>query len=245
MTEAEVKKIEKEYKAFMEIDSFPHYSFELKSVSLERADIEGFDSVAQSKYKPETQEHTLIVADNLIIEPYILFHEFTHILDAETYACGDKVKYVSSSGFTEYHASQIELLKMLGAKSVNEHLTFSTNKMVMTIAENKTVQQYIDMKRNHAIELFSRKDFPKDIEQLKTAMGVLFNYWGLRSICYMYCTDYREETDNRAFLRYISSDVFQAMNKLMVGWLSDGIIDICCKGYWNMIYPLIQEYKLA
>ena len=27
---------------------------------------------------------------NLIIEPYILFHEFTHILDAETYARGDK-----------------------------------------------------------------------------------------------------------------------------------------------------------
>lgn len=74
------------------LPSFLPYTFESKTVSLVKADSEGFDSVAQSKYNPETQEHTLIVADNLIIEPYILFHEFTHILDAETYARGDKVK---------------------------------------------------------------------------------------------------------------------------------------------------------
>ena len=245
MTESEVKKLEIDFKAFMGIDSFPIYRFESKTVSLVKADSEGFDSVAQSKYNPGTQEHTLIVADNLIIEPYILFHEFTHILDAEIYARGDKVKYATSSGFTEYHASQIELLMMLGANSVNEQMSFSANKMVKTIGENKTVQQYIDMKRNHATELFARDDFPKNIEQLKTAMGVLFNYWGLRSICYMYCKDYKEETDNRVFLRYISPDVFQAMNIIMVGWLSDGIVDICCKGYWNMIMPLIQQYKLA
>ena len=245
MTESEVKKLGKEYKAFMGIDSFPPYRFESKTVSLVKAESEGFDSVAQSKYNPETQAHTLIVADNLIIEPYILFHEFTHILDAETYARGDKVKYATSSGFTEYHASQIELLKMLGANSVGEHISFSRYKMVMTIGENKTVQQYIDMKKNHAIELFAREDFPKSIEQLKTAMGVLFNYWGLRSICYMYCKDYKEETDNGAFLRYISPDVFQEMDKLMVGWMSDILVDISCKGYWGMIYPLIQKYKLA
>ena len=111
MTESEVKKLEKDYKAFMGIDSFPHYTFESKSVSLVKADNEGFESLALAKYKAETQEHTLIVADNLNIEPYILFHEFTHILDAEIYARGDKIKYATSSGFTEYHASQIELLK--------------------------------------------------------------------------------------------------------------------------------------
>lgn len=245
MIKSEVKKLEEDYKDFMDIDSFPPYTFESKTVSLVKADSEGFDSVAQSKYNPETQEHTLIVADNLIIEPYILFHEFTHILDAETYARGDKVKYATSSGFTEYHASQIELLKMLGANSANEHISFSTKKMVKTIGENKTVQQYISMKRNHAADLFAREDFPKNIEQLKTAMGVLFNYWGLRSICYMYCKDYMEETDNGVFLRYIPADVFQAMNRLMVGWLPDILVDISCKGYWNMIIPLIQQYKLA
>ena len=129
MIKSEVKKLEEDYKDFMHIDSFPPYTFESKTVSLVKADSEGFDSVAQSKYNPETQEHTLIVADNLIIEPYILFHEFTHILDAETYARGDKVKYATSSGFTEYHASQIELLKMLGANSANEHISFSTKAM--------------------------------------------------------------------------------------------------------------------
>lgn len=55
----------------------------------------------KSKYNPGTQEHTLFVADNLIIEPNILFHEFTPILDAETYARRDMVKYATSSFFKE------------------------------------------------------------------------------------------------------------------------------------------------
>ena len=245
MLELEVKNHEKEYIAFMGLDRFPMYTFESKRVSLLRAEREGFDSIAQAKYNPETQEHTLIVADNIVIEPYILFHEFTHILDAETYAHGDKTKYSTSSGFTEYHASQIELLKMLGANSVKEQISFPSSKMIMTIGGNKTVQQYIDMRRDQAADLFARKDFPKNLEQLKTALGALFNYWGLRSICYMYCLDYKENTNSAPFTKYISAGVFDTMNKLMVGWLSEVLIDISCRGYWGMIYPLIQKYNLA
>lgn len=63
MTESEVKKLEIDYKAFMGIDSFPPYRFKSKAVSLVKADSEGFDSVAQSKYNLGTQEHTLIVSD--------------------------------------------------------------------------------------------------------------------------------------------------------------------------------------
>lgn len=242
MTNIDVEELIKEYIKFMDLERMPSYILKAKKVSLSRADNEGFDSIAQTLYKPETKEHILIIADNIIIEPYILYHEFTHILDAERYAGGDKTKYAQSSGYTEYHASQVELLVVLGAKSIKEGVVFSISQKITTIAGEKTVKQYVDMKRKQAIDLFKRNDFPKNIEQLKTAIGVLFNYWGLRSICYMYCKDFEEEMyDNVAFTKYISVDVFNSMNQLMVGWLSEGLIDLCCTGYWAMILPLVQK----
>lgn len=245
MTEADIKKMEKEYAAFMGLDKMPLYTFESKKVSLSKAENEGFDSVAQTLYKPNTQDYKLIVADNIIIEPYILYHEFTHILDTEIYARGDKTKYVLSSGYTEYHASQIELLILLGAKSLKDKVAFSASKYIKTLAGEMTVQQYVDMKRSQAIDLFQRNDFPKNIEQLKTAIGILFNYWGLRSICYMYCKDFVEEINNTAFTQHIPANVFNPMNQLMVGWLTKRLIDLCCKGYGAMIMPLIKKYELV
>ena len=41
---------------------------------------------------------------------YIVFHEFTHILDTEMYAKQDSWKYMALSGYTEYHAAQVELM---------------------------------------------------------------------------------------------------------------------------------------
>ena len=245
MTVNDIKKLERKYSDFMLIKNMPVYNIMTKKISLSKAETDGFDSIAQTTYIPDTQEHTLIVADNINIEPYILFHEFTHILDAEIYAKGDKTKYALSSGYTEYHASQIELFLLLGASSINDQISFSVSQSITTIAGKKTVRQYIDMKRNHAVDLFQRIDFPKDLEQLKTAIGLLFNYWGLRSICYMYCEDFDEETDNTAFTHYIPASDFNLMNKLMVGWLSEGMIDLSCKGYGAIIMPLIKKFSLA
>lgn len=175
---------------------------------------------------------------------HILFQEFTHILDAEVYAKGDKVKYVTSSGYTEYHASQIELLIMLGAENLRDPISFSIDQHITTIAGEKTVRQYVGMKRRQAMGLYQRKDFPYSIDQLKTAFGLLFNYWGLRSICYMYCKDFEEETDNKVLTRFIPVDILSLMNQLMVGWLTEEKIDLCCKGYEAMVIPLIKKYKL-
>ena len=244
MTEYDVKILEKKYIEFINIEKMPVYSIESKKVSLSKAESEGFDSIAQTLYKADTQEHILIIADNVSIEPYILFHEFTHILDAEVYAKGDKVKYVTSSGYTEYHASQIELLIMLGAENLRDPISFSIDQHITTIAGEKTVRQYVGMKRRQAMGLYQRKDFPYSIDQLKTAFGLLFNYWGLRSICYMYCKDFEEETDNKVLTRFIPVDILSLMNQLMVGWLTEEKIDLCCKGYEEMVIPLIKKYKL-
>lgn len=89
--------------------------------------------------------------------------------------------------------------------------TFST--IIDTYSGNRTVSQYVEEKRLHAVELFSRQDFPADLDMLKSAMGVLFNYFGLRSICAMYATDYNEKIDNAAFLNHITVFQFAPVNR--------------------------------
>lgn len=243
-----LKKLESyknDFMKFMKINDFPTYDLQTKSVSIEIAKAQGYDSIATTHYQTSTNSHTLVVSTNLILEKYLLFHEFTHILDSEYYVHGDKMRYAGLSGFSEYHASQIELMQLVGANFFDENISFSVNHKITTISGEKTVAQYIEEKRLHAIELFTREDFPANVETLKSAFGVLFNYFGLRSICKMYCTDYVETIDNRAFLKYISSFNFISINNLMQGWLDTDKIDRSINLYVNTVFPLITQYRLA
>lgn len=242
---AQLKKYEEEYQKFMLIDNFPKYEIETKEASIKTADSQGFDSIAAAFYQPQTQKHTLKVSTNLLLTKHVMFHEFTHILDSELYVNGDKMRYAGLSGFTEYHASQIELMKLLNAKNINDKIEFSMNEVVDTISGKKTVFQYIHDKQNHAIELFERKDFPANLETLKSAIGILYNYWGIRSICEMYSTDYVENINNDAFLKIIPTQHFCLINNLMHRWLDKTSIDASIPLYINIIFPLIQQFGLA
>lgn len=208
------------------------------------AEVKGFEAVASTFYNPRTNTHTLVICTNLKLLKYLLFHEFTHIIDTELYAKGDKIKYAMLSGFTEYHVSQIELLQMLGAKSCESELTFSMKDPIVTFAGEKSVQSYLGMKYQHAIEIFNKSDFPRDVEMLKVAVGVLFNYYGLRSICEKYAVDYTQKEDNQIFLKYIPSQVFVAANALMHGYLSTDLIELSMKAYSSIVFPIIKQYKL-
>lgn len=235
----------KAFSKFMGIAEFPAYNLQTKEASIETADLQGFEVVASASYQPKTNLHTLLVSTNLDIPIYVFYHEFTHMIDSEIYAKNDSTRYAGLSGFTEYHASQIELMQLLGAISVNEALSFSMNDTIVTISGEKRVAQYVEEKRQHAIELFSREDFPADLNTLKSAFGVLFNYFGLRSICEMYSSDYIEKTDNAAFLRYIPTTNFVAITSLMHGWLDNRKIDMGINVYLNTLFPLIKEFRLA
>jgi hypothetical protein len=116
---------------------------------------------------------------------------------------------------------------------------------IETFAGVKSVSQYVGMKQQHAIDLFSRIDFPKDIETLESAVGVLHNYFGLRSICEMYSTDYVENINNRVFLKFISTQEFAVLNRLMHGWFDENKIDLSIKIYINIVFPLIKQFRLA
>ena len=160
-----------EYVRFMRIERFPAYDLKFKEVSLFKADLQGFDSLASTAYDVNTHNHTLCIATNLPLEKYVLFHEFTHMLDSEEHTNGDKNRYAGLLGYTEYHASQVELMQLLGAKSIGEIPSFSINSFVHTLSGEKSISQYVHEKQMHAIELFSRSDFPANIDTLKSAVA--------------------------------------------------------------------------
>lgn len=181
---------------------------------------------------------------NLPMPRYLAFHEFTHIFDAEMYAKGDKCRYIGITGFSEYHASQVELLQLLGVKNIKEIPEFSMNTKIKPLSGKRSVFQYVDDKYKHAIELFSRKDFPTNIETLESAIGVLYNYWGLRSICEKYSRDYVETINNEIFLNYISTLLFCSANNLMHGWFDEDKIEVSMPQYMNILFSIVAEYKL-
>ncbi len=233
-----------EYKTFMGISDFPTYTLQTHKVSVSTADSQGFEIIASASYTPLTGKHTLLISTNLELSKYYMFHEFTHIYDSELHVNGDKIRYAGLSGYTEYHASQVELAQLIGAKTINDIPSFSMNKIISTITGEKSVLQYVQEKYQHAIDLFNGSDFPANIDTLKTALGVLCNYWGLRSICEMYATDFHETIDNKSFLKFIPTITFICLNNLMHGWLDNKKIESSIPLYIKIIFPIIQNYKL-
>lgn len=236
---------EGKYRAFMNLETFPSYELQAKEVSLLVADKQGFDSIARTLYSPDSDSHTLIVSTNLCVPEYVLFHEFTHILDAELYAKKDKTRYASLSGFTEFHASQVELMRLLNADSITSDLPISKNAIIETVSGIKSVSQYINDKFTHAYDLFSRPDFPASIETLIAALGVLYNYFGLRSIYKMFSSNSIEARDYSPFLKHIPTVLFDLLNSSMQGWLTPAQIDVACTTYPMILIPIINKYKLV
>lgn len=239
-----IKRLELDYIKFMGIKDFPNYCLTTKELSKSAIDDKGFESVASVNYKADSDTHYLCVSSNLLISSHLLFHEFTHILDTEMYAKQDKIKHAYIYGFTEYHASQIGFLQLLGAKSKNDIISFSMNDKIESFSITTSVLDYITTKQNLAIELFERNEFKTDFATFSTAIGVLHNYWGLRSICEMYAIDYEEVIKNEAFLNVMSSFHFAKLNNLMHGWFDSKKIDECIAVYSTVVNNLIRTYRL-
>lgn len=86
----------KRYADFMGIDKVPQFKIIEKKISLSDANRKGFGSFASHHYDLTTGTHSLEVWSD-IYQPqlhaeYLLFHEFTHILDTERYVRKDKIR---------------------------------------------------------------------------------------------------------------------------------------------------------
>ena len=155
---------------------------------------------------------------------------------------------MSNKGFTEYHAAQIDLLKLLGAQNIKLPISFDMDKTVNTISGAQTVRSYVDGARTLALELIQRDDFPANIETLATTLGVIFNYYGRRSICKMYAKDYEDNADMSvisAFLGENGNNTINALNSYMLGWLEPERVAFIDAFYYRMVLFLVQKYKLT
>ena len=244
-----IKECEKEFKELLEIDNFPKYDVQYKELTMEKSEKEGFDSFATAYYDIPTGKHILEIWSNLYTlgeaGKQVVFHELTHMLDDEMYVDRDKIKYLSNHGFTEYHASQIEFLKLLSVSSTSKGTSFSINETIDTVSGKKSIKEFVEAPHAHATELINRADFPANIETLKVTLGIIFNYYGRRSICKMYAVDYEDSADNSTIAKLITTPMVTFLNTYMTGWFDKARIDVLGNIYKTMILSLVKQYKLS
>ena len=144
-----------------------------------------------------------------------------------------------------WYASQIETIKILGYESIGKNISFSMKQQIETVASIKSMQNFVDEPANTAKLLLRRNDFPKDLETLVTTAGLIFNYYGRRSICLMYAQDYRDDIDKMEFSEFIGTAQLAALDTFMRGWLNPTQIDTLGQFYFGMIGTKMKEYGLV
>lgn len=214
-----INKCIRQYTDFMDIAEMPSFDVIPINLSLDGANKKGYGSLATHYYDINTGAHRLEVWKDLykpqLHAEYLLFHEFTHIVDTETYSNRDKMKNVSIKGYTEYHAAQVDFLRILGAKNISSFSSFSLKQELETIPRRESALDYVLNAHNTAATLIAQPDFPGDIETLATTLGLLFNYLGRLSICKMYAEDYGcyidKFSDTTIEQQFFGKDVYQAL----------------------------------
>lgn len=241
-----IKKCEVDFLQFMGMDSMPSYKIAPKKVSLQLAIKQGFESLVAVAYDIPTGTHELKIcsAVSMLCSDYLVFHEFTHILDAEIYSKRNKFRHMANRGYTEYHAAQIDFMKLLGAKGIGEPFSFSMSKSFKTYDGEKKAIDYLKEPHVHATELINRQDFPANIDTLATTLGLIFNYYGRRSICKMYAFDYFEKVDNSSIAKLIRKDTVEALDNFMLGWFENKQVSVIDQLYQQMCISIAQQYHL-
>lgn len=238
-----------DFKAFVGINEFPKFKVIPKELTLDKAMHQGFDAPASAFYDVSNGLHSLEIWSKLSLPQmnakYLVFHELTHIWDAELYSQKNKIKHVSNKGFTEFHAAQIDFMQVLGAENINTPISFDMDKKVETFSGTKTAKVYLDEARKLATDLIRRTDFPANIETLSTTLGAIFNYYGRRSICKMYAENYEDDADMSVISSLIKEQTVTALNSFMLNWMNPGQVAIVDALYYRMAVSIAQQYHLT
>ncbi|EKU41963.1 hypothetical protein C518_2916 [Lysinibacillus fusiformis ZB2] len=226
------------YKKFMLIEKMP--TFEIVIVEAKNN--------ASHNYDVQNDKHTLIVGSNILNKSmeYILFHEFTHMYDVITFSAKNPNVYFANRGYTEYHAAQIELLKLLGARNVNDNVTFSLTQPIETIFGKTTVLEYILRLRDTVAEEICDKNFPDSVATLSTALGMMFNHLGRISICRLYASDYelfKNELEDFDFAISFLGEDFTKIISIAKGFLKNKEIVNFGTLFFPIAFELFKKYE--
>lgn len=188
-----ITETEKEYKTFMGIKTFPPYRVEESSEGVEV----GYDFT--------TYVHTLKIPSD--VEKESLFEAFNHIHATEKFVKADQERATYSKGFIEYYTGQMMFIYRLGAKTVNDNLTFSMG----DVMGESTVEEYVQEKYQNAVDAFSTKE-PAE------AISALYYFLGVKSICEMYAGDFdRSKYEMSIFSEKLGRSVFNKIDNHMHG----------------------------
>lgn len=240
------RKCEIDFLKFMNVSCLPNYTITPINITPENADSKGYAAPANVKYDFNTNTHHMSIWTILptLTADYIMFHEFTHMIDTERFCKSNKIKYIANKGYTEYHASQVALMKMLGAKTIDSTLSFTMEQPVETYSGCISVAELLNTPLNTISEIIKRNDFPADIDTLSTVIGLAFNYYGYRSICQMFAQNYAGSENTSALKQLMGDSTVNLLGKLMYGWFDDAkvaIIDDICK---NVIFSMLKKHNL-
>lgn len=243
-----VQKKKEAYMQFMGIDSFPDFTLVSKHMDKNDSKDVGWGAFAEHFYDVNTFKHKLVVWEDLwknqSAGDYLLFHEFTHILDTERFVNKDKMRNAMIRGYTEYHAGQVDLLRIAGEKSYNVPASFSIKTVVKTVGTDKTLEEYINSSAYAAIELINRTDFPTDMATFAAMLSMTFNYFGRRSVCKLYAQDYNDTVDMTIIRNFIGEEPFDALNKFMEGFFDDSKVELIMEFFFKMFVSLAQKHNL-
>lgn len=238
-----------DYKKFVGISAFPDFTIKSKEMTLEKSTTQGFDAPAAVFYDVPTGKHSLEIWSKLYLPQmnaqYLVFHEFTHIWDAEVYSLKDKVKHMSNKGYTEFHAAQVDFMRILGARNIYEPFSFDMGQRIETYSGTKKAKDFVEMPLNLATELITRSDFPANIETLATTLATIFNYYGRRSICKMYADNYAADSDTSTIAYFLGADTIKALDAYMLGWFDKNKVSLIDKLYKKMVLTFVSKYNLS
>lgn len=133
---------------------------------------------------------------------------------------------------TADYASQVELMVLLGENNIRPNkFTFSLDSEIF---HKKTVKDYLLQKHQLFVDMMNGKAVTMNAEKLITTLGVLYNYWGLRSVCKMYGQNYIEQIDNTPIIKEFPERMFFVADTFMEGWFD--------KKRWNRVLDYILIY---
>lgn len=250
---AYLDRTQKAYLSFMGLNEMPAIVRNPVEITLQGANAKGYGTWASVFYDVGTDKFRLDVWKDIykpqLHADYILFHEYTHAVDIERLAKKDTVRYASIKGYIEYHAAQVELMKQIGAKNIQDNLLFSMNDVVKGVANDKPVVDVLRTGKKAATDLILRPGFPTNIEMLATTMGMVFNHLGRVSICKMFAADYdkyQSELENYdSEEAFFGADAWKLIKALMQGFMLDDEIEMEMKVHFGILMTVSKRYGLA
>lgn len=211
-----IKNYVKEYMEMLKLDSFPKFEVEnvkiVANYSLAK-ELPSFDEYGNNIKETLYFPIELLYMDS---NKYLFFHEFTHICDSYDL---NKDIYNRNKGYTEYHASQIEMLPLLNIKKDNK-ISFSMNSQINASGTVQTVKDYLIRKKLLVDELFNITDF-KNCDRVCFLVGVIFNYFGILSFCEMYARDFTNDIDISNWEIWLGNENIKHLTKTLHGWIND------------------------